>query len=79
MVRAFDRQASRSVQLMCQSRPAEPLPPPTTEWHGQPPPPLPPPMRTPLPGSLIPAAGSMLVVLVFIAGVAVGAKMVGGW
>lgn len=42
-------------------------------------PPAPPPMRTPLPGSLIPTAGSMLVVLVFIAGVAVGAKMAGGW
>lgn len=42
-------------------------------------PPAPPPMRTPLPASIIPTAGSMLVVLVFIAGVAVGAKMAGGW
>jgi len=39
--------------------------------------PAPPPMRPPLPGSLIPTAGSMLVVLVFVVGVAVGAKMVG--
>lgn len=42
-------------------------------------PPAPPPMRTPLPASIIPTTGSMLLVLVFIAGVAVGAKMVGGW
>lgn len=46
---------------------------------GKPPPPPPPPMRTPGPASIIPTAGSMLVVMVFIAGVAVGAKMVGGW
>jgi len=39
----------------------------------------PPPMRRPLPASIIPATGSMLVVLVFIAGVVVGAKMAGGW
>lgn len=42
-------------------------------------PPAPPPMRAPLPASIIPSAGSMLVVLVFFAGVAVGAKMAGGW
>ena len=42
-------------------------------------PPAPPPMRKPLTASIIPSAGSMLVVLVFIAGVAVGAKMAGGW
>lgn len=39
----------------------------------------PPPMRTPLRASIIPNAGSMLAVLVFLAGVAVGAKMAGGW
>lgn len=39
----------------------------------------PPPMRTPLSASIIPSMGSMLVVLVFIAGMAVGAKMAGGW
>ena len=42
-------------------------------------PPAPPPMRRPLPASIIPTTGSMLVVLVFLAGVAVGAKMAGGW
>lgn len=42
-------------------------------------PPAPPPMRKPLPASVIPSAGSMLVVLVFLSGVAVGAKMAGGW
>lgn len=36
-------------------------------------------MRTPNPTSIIPSIGSMLVVLVFIAGMAVGAKMAGGW
>lgn len=39
----------------------------------------PPPMRRPVPASIIPTAGSMLVVLVFIAGVAVGTKMAGVW
>ena len=42
-------------------------------------PPPAPPMRTPMHASIIPTTGSMLVVLVFIAGVAVGAKMAGGW
>lgn len=42
-------------------------------------PPAPPPMRHPLPASIIPTTGSMLVVLVFIAGAVVGAKMAGGW
>ena len=42
-------------------------------------PPAPPPMRKPLSASIIPSADAMLVVLVFIAGVAVGAKMAGGW
>lgn len=42
-------------------------------------PPAPPPMRIPLSASIIPSSGAMLVVLVFIAGVAVGAKMAGGW
>jgi hypothetical protein len=42
-------------------------------------PPAPPPMRAPRPTSIIPSVGSMLVVLVFIAGMAVGAKMAGGW
>lgn len=41
-------------------------------------PPAPPPKRNPH-ASLAPSVGSMLVVLVFIAGVAVGAKMAGGW
>ena len=45
----------------------------------KPAPPAPPPMRTPRPISIIPTTGSMLVVLVFLAGVAVGAKMAGGW
>lgn len=45
----------------------------------KPTPPAPPPMRTPPPASIIPTTGSMLVVLVFLAGVAVGAKMAGGW
>lgn len=78
MVRSLDRQACRSFQLMCLSRHAERLPPPTTKWHGRPSP-LPPTMRTPRPASIIPSIGSMLVVLVFIAGMAVGAKMAGGW
>lgn len=39
----------------------------------------PPPMRTPLPASIVPSIGLMLVVLVFLTGVAVGAKMAGGW
>lgn len=42
-------------------------------------PPAPPPMRRLLPASIIPTIGSMLAVLVFIAGMAVGAKMAGGW
>lgn len=41
--------------------------------------PAPPPMRTPMPASIIPTTSSMLVVPVFLAGVAVGAKMTGGW
>ena len=41
-------------------------------------PPAPPPMRTPS-TSLIPSFGLLMIVLVFIAGVAVGAKMAGGW
>ena len=45
----------------------------------KPAPPAPPPMRRPPPTSIIPSTGSMLVVLVFIAGVAVGAKMAGDW
>lgn len=45
----------------------------------KPAPPAPPPMRTARPASIIPSTGSMLVVLVFIAGMAVGAKMAGGW
>jgi hypothetical protein len=36
-------------------------------------------MRTPLPAPVIPSIDSMLVVLVFIIGVAVGAKMAGAW
>ncbi|WP_277592969.1 hypothetical protein [Pseudomonas chlororaphis] len=39
---------------------------------------LSPPMRTPS-ASLKPSAGSMLVVVVFLLGVALGAKMTGGW
>lgn len=42
-------------------------------------PPAPPPMRSPLPAPFILSAGSILVVLVFLFGVAVGAKMAGGW
>lgn len=45
----------------------------------KPAPPAPPPMCTPRPASIVPSIGSMLVVLVFIAGMAVGAKMAGGW
>jgi len=45
----------------------------------KPAPPVAPPMRKPRPASIIPSTGSMLVVLVFIAGMAVGAKMAGGW
>lgn len=41
-------------------------------------PPEPPPMRQPV-ASMAPSRGSLMVVLVFIAGMAVGAKMVGGW
>ena len=41
-------------------------------------PPGPPPMRKPH-SSLAPSVGSLLIVLVFIAGIAVGAKMAGGW
>ena len=38
----------------------------------------PPPMREPV-ASLVPSVGSVLIALVFIAGVAIGAKMAGGW
>lgn len=41
--------------------------------------PAPPPMRTPFPASIFSPVGLMLVVLVFLTGVAVGAKMAGGW
>lgn len=64
--------------LMCQDCRRALLPPPTTEQRGLPPPPPPPPMRTPN-TSIAPSIGSLLIVLVFIAGVAVGAKMSGGW
>ena len=40
--------------------------------------PPPPPMRRPM-ASIAPSIGSLLIVLVFLAGVAVGAKMAGGW
>ncbi len=40
--------------------------------------PPPPPMRAPM-APLMPSLGSMLVVVVFLVGVAVGAKMAGGW
>lgn len=47
--------------------------------HGNiPPPPAPPPLRNPN-ASVTPSLGSLLIVLVFIAGVAVGAKITGGW
>lgn len=61
--------------LMCQACRRTLLLPPTTEKRGLPPPP---PMRTP-DTSITPSIGSMLVVLVFIAGVVVGTKMAGGW
>lgn len=61
--------------LMCHDCRRALLPPPTTEQRGLPPPP---PMRTP-DTSVAPSIGSLLIVLVFIAGVALGAKMVGGW
>ena len=41
-------------------------------------PPKPPPMRQPM-ELMAPGIGSLLVVLVFVAGMAVGAKMAGGW
>lgn len=41
-------------------------------------PPAPPPMRTPN-AAHVASLASVLIVLVFIAGVVVGAKMVGGW
>lgn len=57
-------------------------PPPTTEWHGRPagwqPLPKPPAMR----GGAIPHAPGVsvtMVILVFMVGVAIGAKMAGGW
>ncbi|UFQ03042.1 hypothetical protein [Pseudomonas fitomaticsae] len=53
------------------------LPPPTVEWRGARPP-APPPLRNPN-ASVTPSLGSLWIVLVFIVGVAVGAKMVGGW
>lgn len=43
-----------------------------------PPPPAPPPLRNP-DASVMPSLGSLWVGLVFLAGVAVGAKMAGGW
>ncbi len=61
--------------LMCQDCRRALLPPPTTEQRGLP---SPPPMRTPN-TSVAPSLGSLLIVLVFIAGMAVGAKMAGGW
>lgn len=65
--------------LMCEGcRGLLNLAPPTVEWRGRKPPPSAPSMRVPCP-ALTPSVGSLLVVLVFIAGVAVGAKMVGGW
>ena len=45
----------------------------------RPSPPAPPPMRTATTAPITPSIGSVLVVLVFLAGVAVGAKMAGGW
>lgn len=68
-------------QLLCRGCSKRDLPPPTTEWRGRPagwqPPPAPPPMR----GGEIrhaPGVSVMLVVLVFLAGVVVGTKIVGG-
>lgn len=40
--------------------------------------PVPPPMRTPG-TSIAPSFASLMIALVFLAGVAVGAKMAGGW
>ena len=42
-------------------------------------PPTPPLMRKLLPASIVPSAGLVLIVLVFIVGVLVGAKMAGSW
>lgn len=42
-------------------------------------PPAPPPMRKPLTASIMPTTGLMLIVLVFVAGVAAGAKIAGVW
>lgn len=66
---------NHSANLMCQACRRALVPPPTTEQRGLPPPP---PMRTPH-HSRTPGLGPMLVVLVFVAGVAIGAKMAGGW
>lgn len=72
-----------SEQTLCAAcrRACLPLPPPTTEWRGRPvgwqPPPAPPPMRR---GAIphAPGVSVLLVVLVFLSGVVIGAKMAGG-
>lgn len=61
--------------LMCEACRQSLIPPPTTEQRGIPPAP---PLRNPN-ASVTPSLGSLLIVLVFIAGVSIGAKMVGGW
>lgn len=93
MVRSIDRQANRSIQLMGRwddipppprNNQAPPFrnPPPTTEWKGRPvgwqPPPAPPPMRN-VSTPHVQGVGVLLVLLVFTAGIAIGAKMAGGW
>ncbi len=61
--------------LMCESCRRSLMPPLTTEWRGLP---SPPPFRNPN-ASVMPSAGALWIVLVFFIGVAVGAKMTGGW
>ncbi|ARB29711.1 hypothetical protein ATI14_1759 [Pseudomonas tolaasii NCPPB 2192] len=55
--------------LMCAACRRSLIPPPTVE---------PPRMRRPE-ASCAPSFGSLMIVLVFVAGAAVGAKMAGGW
>ena len=65
--------------LMCEACRRSLIPPSGTKVSSwRPPAPPAPPMRQPN-ASVVPSLGSLWIVLVFIAGVAVGAKMAGGW
>jgi hypothetical protein len=75
-------QPAQLSDLMSHHLPPSRNPPPTTEWSGRPagwqPPPVPPPMR----GGTMPHSDGIPILIiagVLLIGVAISAKMSGGW